>query len=77
MGRPTKIRNAANAQDFRDAVVERMKQIHRKVRPLPQPECPDEPVTPRVSRPRGAAPGRFSEDHVLGRRSFFDNDDDD
>ena len=71
MARPTKIRDAKSAQDFRDAVVERLKAIQRKARPALPVESPDEPVTPRVPPPR-----RGDSFRDFGPRRFFDNDDD-
>ena len=69
MGRPTKIRDAKSAQDFRDAVVEKWKEIRRKVRPVPEPEYTDQPALPRVLPQRDLGSSRG-----FGRRSFFDDD---
>ena len=79
MPRPTKIRQARSAEDFRDAVVERWRQIWRRApKPVP-PESPDEPPPP--TRPAGRRPypgGRVFEDlpprHGLGRGMFDDDD---
>ena len=80
MPRPTKIRQAKSAEDFRDAVVERWRQIwHRAPKPSSVMN-PDEPPPP--TRPSGRRPfsgGRSLEDlplrHGLGRRMFDDDDD--
>lgn len=48
MARPTKIRNAKTAQDFRDAVVERWHQIWRRAPPLSVDER-ERPVVRRGS----------------------------
>ena len=73
VARPTKIRQAKSAEDYRDAVVERWRQIHRRA-PRPGPAvAPDEPSLPprllparRSFLPPGREPGR----------GVFDDEDD-
>jgi hypothetical protein len=82
MPRPTKIRQAKSAEDFRDAVVERWRQIWRRAPPTSPVQDPDEPLRgtppPPARSPRTYPGGRVFKDlpprHGLGRGVFDDDD---
>ena len=79
MARPTKIRQAKSAEEYRDAVVERWKEISKGTPKARPPENPDAPPPP-PRQPRRMYPGgRVFEDlpprHGFGRGDFNDDDD--
>ena len=79
MPRPTKIRQARSAEEFRDAVTERWRQIWRRMPQAPLVQNPDEPPPPPKQQVRREYPGgRAFEDlpfrHGLGRGVFDDDE---
>lgn len=78
MPRLTKIRQARSSEEFRDALVERWRQIFRRRPKAPEVANPDEPPPPPRSPGRAHPGGRVFEDvprrHGLGRGVFDDDD---
>ena len=75
MPRTTKIRQAKSAEEFRDAVVERWKQIYRGAPTPPAVQNPDEPPPPPRQLRRTYPGGRedLPPRHGLGRGMFDDD----